>query len=61
MEQFDDLAAGFDVELSDDVLDEIDSIVPPGTDAGALDQAYHLPALQNSRLRRRPWGERGAA
>lgn len=61
MEQFDDLAAGFDVALSDEILDQVDSIVPPGTDAGALDQAYRPPALENSSLRRRPLGERGAA
>ncbi|TQR83536.1 aldo/keto reductase [Mycobacterium hodleri] len=61
MEQFDDLAAGFDVRLSDEILDQIDSIVPPGTDAGALDQAYRPPALENSSLRRRPLDQRGAA
>jgi len=32
MEQLDDLLAGVDVVLSDDVLDRIDEIVPPGTD-----------------------------
>jgi len=53
MEQFDDLAAGFDVTLSNEILDRIDAIVPPGTDAGALDQAYRPPALDNSSLRRR--------
>jgi aryl-alcohol dehydrogenase-like predicted oxidoreductase len=49
----DDLLAGLDVTLSDDVLDRIDEIVPPGTDVGALDQAYRPPALEDSRLRRR--------
>jgi aryl-alcohol dehydrogenase-like predicted oxidoreductase len=39
MEQLDDLLAGVDVVLSDDVLDRIDEIVPPGTDIGTLDQA----------------------
>jgi hypothetical protein len=43
MEQFDDLLAGVDVVLSDDVLDRIDEIVPPGTDIGTLDQAYVPP------------------
>jgi aryl-alcohol dehydrogenase-like predicted oxidoreductase len=49
----DDLLAGLDVTLPDDVLDRIDEIVPPGTDVGALDQAYRPPALEDSRLRRR--------
>jgi aryl-alcohol dehydrogenase (NADP+) len=46
MEQLDDLLAGMDVVLSDDVLDRIDEIVPPGTDIGTLDQAYVPPAIQ---------------
>ncbi|TSD46765.1 aldo/keto reductase [Rhodococcus sp. KBS0724] len=57
----DDLLAGVDVTLSDEILDRIDEIVPPGTDVGPLDQAYVPPALQNSNLRRRHVGERGAA
>ena len=50
-----------DVVLSDDVLDRIDEIVPPGTDIGALDQAYVPPAIQQTELRRRPLSERSAA
>ena len=61
MEQLDDLLAGVDVALTDDVLDRIDEIVPPGTDVGTLDQAYVPPALQNTSLRRRPLNERSAA
>ncbi len=61
MEQLDDLIAGFDVALSDGILDRIDEIVPPGTDVGRLDQRYVPPALQVSSLRRRPVGERSAA
>ena len=60
MEQLDDLLAGVDVALTDDVLDRIDEIVPPGTDIGTLDQAYLPPALQNPSLRRRPVNERAA-
>ena len=48
MEQLDDLLAGVDVALSDDVLDRIDEIVPPGTDIGTLDQAYVPPAIQQT-------------
>ena len=61
MEQLDDLLAGLDVALTDDVLDRIDEIVPPGTDIGTLDQAYLPPALQNTSLRRRPLNERSAS
>ena len=61
MEQLDDLLAGIDVTLTDDILDQIDGIVPPGTDVGALDMAYRPPALQQPSLRRRPAAERSAA
>ena len=61
MEQLDDLLASADVTLTDDILDQIDEIVPPGTDIGTLDQAYLPPALQRSNLRRRPINERAAA
>ena len=61
MEQLDGLLAGVDVVLSDDVLDRIDEIVPPGTDIGTLDQAYVPPAIQKTELRRRPLSERSAA
>jgi aryl-alcohol dehydrogenase-like predicted oxidoreductase len=60
-EQLDDLLAGVDVTLTDDVLDQIDEIVPPGTDVGTLDMAYQPQALQRQDLRRRPVGERAAA
>jgi aryl-alcohol dehydrogenase-like predicted oxidoreductase len=61
MEQLDDLLAGIDVTLSDEILDRIDEIVPPGTDVGTLDMAYRPPALQRADLRRRPASERAAA
>lgn len=61
MEQLDNLLAGLDVTLTDDILDQIDEIVPPGTDVGTLDMAYQPPALQQPGLRRRPVGERSAA
>ena len=60
MEQLDDLLAGLDVVLSDEVLDQLDAIVPPGTDVGRLDMAYSPPALQEPLLRRRPAGDRAA-
>ena len=46
MEHLDDLLAGLDVTLTDEILDRIDEIVPPGTDIGTLDQAYLPPALR---------------
>jgi aryl-alcohol dehydrogenase-like predicted oxidoreductase len=62
MEHLDDLLAGVDVRLSDDVLDRLDEIVAPGTDVGAPDHSAYLPpALQVPELRRRPGAERSAA
>jgi aryl-alcohol dehydrogenase-like predicted oxidoreductase len=61
MEQLDDLLAGISVTLTDEILDQIDEIVPPGTDVGTLDQAYLPPALLDVSLRRRPAGERTVA
>jgi hypothetical protein len=61
MEQLDDLLAGADLVLGDEVLDQIDAIVPPGTDIGRLDMAYNPPAIQIARLRRRPAERRSAA
>jgi aryl-alcohol dehydrogenase-like predicted oxidoreductase len=61
MSHLDDLLAGIEVTLSDDVLDRIDEIVPPGTDIGTLDQAYVPPAIQLPSLRRRHTDHRAAA
>jgi aryl-alcohol dehydrogenase-like predicted oxidoreductase len=61
MEQLDDLLASVQVELSDDLLDEIDKIVPPGTDVSPYDMAYRSPAVLRPELRRRPVGDRSAA
>ncbi|PRX50090.1 aryl-alcohol dehydrogenase-like predicted oxidoreductase [Prauserella shujinwangii] len=62
MAHLDDLLAGVDVTLTDEILDRIDEIVPPGTDIGAPDQSAYLPpAVQRPALRRRPAGERSAA
>ncbi|MCW2638808.1 MAG: aldo/keto reductase, partial [Dactylosporangium sp.] len=61
MEQLDDLLAGADITLDDKILDEIDTIVAPGTDVGQLDMAYAPPAVERATLRRRPVDERAAA
>jgi aryl-alcohol dehydrogenase-like predicted oxidoreductase len=49
-----DLLAGAEVELSEDVLDRIDEIVPPGTEINPADN-YNAapPAIGDKRLRRR--------
>jgi aryl-alcohol dehydrogenase-like predicted oxidoreductase len=53
-EQLDDLLAGADVELSADVLDRIDEIVPPGTEVNPADNYLAAsPAIEDKRLRRR--------
>jgi aryl-alcohol dehydrogenase-like predicted oxidoreductase len=61
MEQLDDLLAGAEVMLSDEILDRIDQVVPPGTDVGQLQMAYDPPAVVKPTLRRRPADERTAA
>ncbi|WP_443062002.1 hypothetical protein [Streptomyces sp. NBC_00490] len=61
MDHLHDLLAGADVELSDELLDRIDDIVPPGTDVTALDQEYRPPALLETALWSRPAGLRSAA
>jgi len=61
MEQLDDLLAGTEVTLDDEILDRIDEIAPPGTDAGPNDVAYTPPAATIASLRRRSAAERSAA
>jgi aryl-alcohol dehydrogenase-like predicted oxidoreductase len=53
-QQLDDLLASVEVELSEDVLDRIDEIVPPGTEVNRGDNYMAgAPALDDERLRRR--------
>ncbi|WP_433159831.1 aldo/keto reductase [Kribbella sp. CA-247076] len=61
MDHLDDLLAGLDVTLTDDILDRIDEIAPPGTDIGTLDMAYNPPPILHPHLRRRPTQSRPAA
>ncbi len=61
MDHLDGLLTGLDLTLTDDILERIDEIVPPGTDVGTLDQAYQPPALANPGLRRRLLAARAAA
>jgi len=53
MNQLDDLIAGMDVALPDDVLDRIDEIVPPGTNISSKDFGYDPPSIEHASLRRR--------
>jgi aryl-alcohol dehydrogenase-like predicted oxidoreductase len=53
MEHLDDLLAGADTVLTEDVLDRIDEIVPPGTDLNPADSYYVAPEIAHKRLRRR--------
>jgi aryl-alcohol dehydrogenase-like predicted oxidoreductase len=61
MQHLDDLLASAEVRLSDDVLDRIDQIAPPGTDIGLNEANYNPPAMLQADLRRRPTAERAAA
>jgi aryl-alcohol dehydrogenase (NADP+) len=61
MQHLDDLLAGAEVRLGDDVLDRIDQIVPPGIDIGLNEAAYNPPAILRADLRRRPGTKRAAA
>jgi aryl-alcohol dehydrogenase-like predicted oxidoreductase len=59
IEQLDDLLAGAQVTLSDEVLDQIDRIAPPGEDTAPLgESAYTPPSISQTALRRRPISER---
>ena len=53
MQQLDDLLAGAGTALNDEILDKIDEVVPPGTDAGPMGALYIPQALTQASLRRR--------
>jgi aryl-alcohol dehydrogenase-like predicted oxidoreductase len=59
MQHLDDLLAGGEVALDDEILDRIDEVVAPGTDAGPMGAVYTPPAVTQASLRRRP--DRAAA
>jgi aryl-alcohol dehydrogenase-like predicted oxidoreductase len=53
-DQLTDLLAGADVELSGDIIDRIDEIVPPGVELNPADNYVSAsPAIADKRLRRR--------
>jgi aryl-alcohol dehydrogenase-like predicted oxidoreductase len=51
--QLREVLAGVDVRLTDDVLDEIDAIVPPGTQLNPADAGWSAPELTSRATRRR--------
>ncbi|MBB3725078.1 aldo/keto reductase [Nonomuraea dietziae] len=53
MEHLEGQLGADEVKLSDDVLDRIDEIVPPGVTLNAGDSGWQPPALTDARLRRR--------
>ncbi|GAA2790488.1 aldo/keto reductase [Streptomyces showdoensis] len=61
MEQLEGLLKGASVVLTDEAMDRIDAIVPPGTDLYRADGVWLPEALTDPSLRRRPVGERAAA
>jgi aryl-alcohol dehydrogenase (NADP+) len=52
MEQLTDVLAGAGTRLSDDVLDRIDQIVPPGSNVNVADSGWDPAALRRSQRRR---------
>jgi aryl-alcohol dehydrogenase (NADP+) len=61
MQHLDDALSGIDCILSDEILDRIDQIVPPGTNIGLNVADYQPPSITNASLRRRPSTERAAS
>jgi len=53
MEQLEGQLGADEVVLSDEVLDEIDAIVPPGRNISPADAGWTPPALEDASLRRR--------
>jgi aryl-alcohol dehydrogenase-like predicted oxidoreductase len=56
MEHLDSQLTAPDVKLSDELLDRIDEIVPPGVNVNPRDAGYVPPALGDASRRRRPIG-----
>lgn len=52
MRHLDDTLAAADIQLTPDVLDAIDQVVPPGTDMPGIDHYLRFPSLQPQQRRR---------
>lgn len=61
MEQMTGTLGALDVGLSDEVLDQIDAIVPPGTTVDPADTGWTPPWIADAWRRRRPVSVRGNA
>lgn len=61
MAQLDDLLAGAEIRLSDEILDRIDQIALPGLNVGINEADYQPPAMVTPALRRRSSADRAAA
>ncbi|MFI9260653.1 aldo/keto reductase [Streptomyces sioyaensis] len=53
VDQLDSMLTGSEITLDADLLDRIDTIVPPGTDLNRADNYYTPPAIEDASLRRR--------
>ncbi len=53
MEQLESQLSAAEIRLSQDVLDRIDEIVPPGVTVNPVDDGWTPPAIADARLRRR--------
>ena len=53
LEQLEGQLGAVDVELTDEILDRIDEIVPPGTNLSPGDEGWTPPSLADASLRRR--------
>ncbi|MFI1156226.1 aldo/keto reductase [Streptomyces sioyaensis] len=53
LDQLDSMLEGSEITLDADLLDRIDTIVPPGTDLNRADSYYTPPAIEDASLRRR--------
>jgi aryl-alcohol dehydrogenase-like predicted oxidoreductase len=53
LEQLEGQLGAVDVQLSDELLDAIDEIVPPGTNLNAADAGWRPPWLDDASARRR--------
>jgi aryl-alcohol dehydrogenase-like predicted oxidoreductase len=53
LEQLEGQLGAVDVKLSDEILDAIDQIVPPGTTLNPADAGWRPPWLDDAALRRR--------
>jgi len=53
MEHLESQIGAADIVLTSDILDQIDEIVPPGTNLNPPDRGYEPPSLTDPSLRRR--------